>query len=80
MGVTGYEIFWTGFLQRVSDSLNIADVIGSYVPLKKEATGTGDAVRFIMKKHLPFPCLRTRDCIIALDAMRREIFLPLYRK
>lgn len=59
------------FLQRLKDSVNINDIIGSYVDLKKKEDTISPPVLFMdRRKLLLFQCLRKKDFIIALAVTR----------
>lgn len=59
------------FLQRLKDSVNINDIIGSYVDLKKKEDTISPPVLFMdRRKLLLFQCLRKR--ILLLLWLSRE--------
>lgn len=68
--------FQSDFLQQLKDRVDIADIIGSYVTLKRRAAAIGDAVRFIRKKRLPFLFLLKKDFIIVSGVMLPEMLFP----
>lgn len=59
------------FLQRLKDSVNINDIIGSYVDLKKKGRYYFASCPFHGPEKTPsFQCLRKKDFIIASAVTR----------
>ena len=61
------------FIEEVKARNDIADVVGSYIPLKKKGIITGDCARSIMRRQLPFPSILPNRCITASDAAREAM-------
>lgn len=68
--------FQSDFLQQLKDRVDIADIIGSYVTLKKKGSRYWGCCPFHQEKRLPFLFLLKKDFIIVSGVMLPEMLFP----